>query len=398
MLRSNRDGLEIRPLTLILGRNSSGKSALIKLLRLALRAISEPIATRDGDRDPGPGSRHLPLNIGKLSIAPRFIDLVHDRLPKEVSIGLDLEINGQRGGYDVALQPADAGGDRSWLMRFEGQDPSSSIQVKVELDLEATLRAGRALYRGDEPPELDGIAPAGTLPKLRRAARSLDATISHLGPLRSHIDAVKKRAPHPVLDYDGGGAADLLAGNEELAASVDAWYREHFDGCRLQVRTLNDAFELLTTTVDGTAINLAQAGEGLHQALPVVVQQKLHETDDSTSAILDIVEQPELHLHDAVHAPLADLFMDTARRRRGSVTVETHSEGLLLRVRRRIAEGVFDPADLAIYFVDRDAHGSYVRSISVNNYGELSEWPEGVFLESYREVLGIQQAIRNREK
>jgi AAA ATPase domain/Protein of unknown function (DUF3696) len=399
MLRANPGGLEIRPLTLILGRNSSGKSAIIKLLRIALRAIGAPVTARDGNRDPGPGSRHLPLSIGKeLPIASRFIDLVHGRLPKEVSIGLDLEINGQRCGYEVALLPADAAGDRSWLMRFEGYDPDPSTPVKVELDLDATSRTGSAVYRGGEPTDLDGLAPAGTLTKLRRAARTLEAAISHLGPLRAHIAHVKPRAVHPVLDHDGGGAADLLAGNEDLAISVDDWYREHLDGCRLQVRPLIDAFELLTTTADGTAINLAQAGEGLHQALPVVVQQKLHETDDKTSPILDIVEQPELHLHDAVHPPLADLFMATARQRRGVVIVETHSEGLLLRVRRRIAEGTFDPADLAIYFVDSDTSGSYVRSISINNQGELSEWPEGVFLESYREVLKIQQAIRARVK
>jgi len=69
-------GLEIRPLTLIFGRNSSGKSALIKLIRLALRAIAEPTTDRrDLDRDPSPGSRHLPLRIDKLKLAPRFIDL-----------------------------------------------------------------------------------------------------------------------------------------------------------------------------------------------------------------------------------------------------------------------------------------------------------------------------------
>ncbi len=162
------------------------------------------------------------------------------------------------------------------------------------------------------------------------------------------------------------------------------------------MRPLLDAFELWTTSADSTPINLTQAGEGLHQVLPVLVQQKMHESEDPSLPLLDLVEQPELHLHDAVHAPLADLFMATARLRRGAVIVETHSEGLLLRVRRRIAEGSFDPADLALYFVDRNATGSYVRSIEVNNYGELSEWPEGVFLERHNEVLEIQQAVRGR--
>jgi len=333
--------------------------------------------------------------VGDVVLAPRFVDLVYGRLPKEVSLGLDLEVAGGTCGYDVTLQPADSVGERSWLVRFAGHDPGAA-SVEVELDLDETTRAQRAIYRGTVQPVFDGLAPAGTLPTLRRAARSLDGVVSYLGPLRKHVAHVMTRGARPHLGYDGAGAPDLLASDDDLASRVDEWYREHFDGCRLQVRPLVDAFEITTTTPDGTSINLAQAGEGLHQVLPIVVQQKLHEQRDPGSLIFDLVEQPELHLHDAVHAPLADLYMATARLGRGSVVVETHSEGLLLRVRRRVAEGTFNPADLAIYFVDRVASGSFVRAIQVNRDGELSEWPEGVFLESYREVLAIQRAIRGR--
>lgn len=386
--------LDIRPLTLILGRNSSGKSAILKLLRLALRAIAQPTTDpRDADVL-GPGGRHVPLQVGEIPIATRFIDLVHGRLPNELSMGLDLELHGQTCGYDVKLQPADTVGDRSWLVRFDGRDPDAS--VCVELDLEATKATQKAVYRGGPQPEFDGLAPAQTLPVLRRAARTLDSAVSHLGPLRKRVEPIMTRTARLRLGHDGAGAPYLLASDDDLATRVDDWFRRNLDGCRLQVRTLVDAFELSTTTPDGTAINLAQAGEGLHQVLPVIVQQLRHEQDDSLLPILDIVEQPELHLHDAVHAPLADIFMATAKMRRGAVIVETHSEGLLLRVRRRIAEGRFDPSDLAIYFVDRDASGSQLRTIAVNKDGELSDWPAGVFLESYREVLAIQRAIRGR--
>lgn len=186
----------------------------------------------------------------------------------------------------------------------------------------------------------------------------------------------------------------MLAQSDDLATRVDEWYREHL-GCRLQVKPLGDAFQLWTTTADGTPINLAQAGEGLHQSLPVVVQQ-LIDRGDTDDVLFDLVEQPELHLHDAVHGSLADLCMDTARRGRGPVVIETHSEGLLLRVRRRIVEGTFPLADLALYFVDRDDTGSVVHRTQVNADGELSDWPEGVFLERYHDVMAMQRAIRRR--
>jgi AAA15 family ATPase/GTPase len=62
----------------------------------------------------------------------------------------------------------------------------------------------------------------------------------------------------------------------------------------------------------------------------------------------------------------------------------------LLRLALRvIAEPTTDRRDL-----DRDAGGSFVRSIDVNLDGEQSDWPEGEFLESYREVMAMQRAIR----
>lgn len=387
--------LEIRPLTLIFGRNSSGKTALLRLVRLVLRAIARPMPDeRDTGRDPLPGARHLPLRLDDVVLASNFIDTVHGRFAKEVRVGLDLEIDGGLAGYDVDLLPADTVGDRSWMVRFAGH--SRDEAVNLELDLAATLARQRAVYHGAERPEFDGIAPRNQLRALRAGALTLDGAVSHLGPLRVRVPSVMTRRTHSKLGYDGAGAPDMIAADDDLAARVDAWYARNLDGCRLQVRPLVDAFELVTTTADGTAVNLAQAGEGLHQALPIVVQQQQHHEASPQGVILDLVEQPELHLHDAVHAPLADLFLDTARLGRGAVVVETHSEGILLRVRRRIAEGTFDPANLAIYFVDRDSNGSYVRSISVNRDGELSEWPQGVFLEGYHEILAIQRAIRSR--
>jgi hypothetical protein len=142
-------GLEIRPLTLIFGRNSSGKSALIKLIRLALRAIAEPTTDRrdrrEVDRDPSPGSRHLPLRIDKLDIAPRFIDLVHGRLPKELGLGLELEADDERCGYDVELLPADTVGDRTFRTPCWRHPTYSAFEYQAPDRRGVTSRAQRGL-------------------------------------------------------------------------------------------------------------------------------------------------------------------------------------------------------------------------------------------------------------
>ncbi len=131
----------------------------------------------------------------------------------------------------------------------------------------------------------------------------------------------------------------------------------------------------------------------MQQLLPVVVQQLLHACRD-LPAFLDLVEEPELHLHPAAHAPLADLFLRTAASGKGQILVETHSENLLLRLRRRIAEGA-DPGLVAVYWIEDKADGSSaVRPIQILSDGEVDYWPEGVFSEGYQEVRALRRAAR----
>ncbi len=387
--------MELRPLTLILGRNNSGKSALLRLIRLALRAAAQELQ-RDGHPAGQPGGHHVPLTVDGVPFAARFVDLVYGRLPRTLSLGLSILVDEGPCAYDAELIPVDTS-ERCLLNRLTASEPGIS-PIEIELDLDSTSRNRRAIYRGPRQPKIEGLFPAGELVRLRRAAATLDSVVSHLGPLRARVPHVMQRDPGAPLGHDGAGAPHLVARDSDLADHVDRWFRKNLGGARVQVSPLADAFSLATTTLDGVEINLAQAGEGLHQVLPIVVQQLAHRLSPETTPVLDLVEQPELHLHDNVHAPLADLFLDTVRTGCGAVVVETHSEGLLLRVRLRIAEGKIPIDDVAIYFVDRGSNGAVVRRVGVNRDGELSHWPEGVFLEGYREVLAIQRAIRDRKQ
>jgi predicted ATPase len=105
---------------------------------------------------------------------------------------------------------------------------------------------------------------------------------------------------------------------------------------------------------------------------------------------LMIVEQPEVHLHPRLQAAVADLFVDSVTSGRAQLLVETHSEHTVLRVLRRIREGVLAPEQLAILYVDLDDAGrAFVRRLEVDAEGDLVDgWPGGFFDERLAEVLG----------
>ena len=80
------------------------------------------------------------------------------------------------------------------------------------------------------------------------------------------------------------------------------------------------------------SVSLADVGYGISQVLPIVITSVL-----SKNTIITI-EQPELHLHPKLQANLADLFIKSASTRNNNFILETHSEHIILRLKRRQKE------------------------------------------------------------
>ena len=92
---------------------------------------------------------------------------------------------------------------------------------------------------------------------------------------------------------------------------------------------------------------ITDVGFGVSQILPVLVLC-FYAPKGSTI----ILEQPEIHLHPAVQAGLADVLIDAYKRRDVQIIVESHSEHFLRRLQRRVAEEALPNDDLAVYFCE----------------------------------------------
>jgi len=133
-------------------------------------------------------------------------------------------------------------------------------------------------------------------------------------------------------------------------------------------------------------INLALMGSGLSQIVPVIVQTIITPKNGCV-----IIEQPEIHLHPAAQATLGDLFVRYAKNNK-QIIVETHSEHLLLRVRRRVAEGKISPDLVSIFFVDKSKNETRIRKLNLQKNGHFKSWPANFFEEGYREAMAIAMA------
>lgn len=72
----------------------------------------------------------------------------------------------------------------------------------------------------------------------------------------------------------------------------------------------------------------------MNQALPLVVRANIKDRPGS----MVVSEQPELHLHPAAYGDPAELFAKSAKENNQTFIIETHSENMLLRLRKLIIE------------------------------------------------------------
>jgi len=141
-------------------------------------------------------------------------------------------------------------------------------------------------------------------------------------------------------------------------------------------------------------LNLRNVGVGISQVLPVVVLSLLAEPGS-----LLLFEQPELHLHPLGQQALADFFLALMRSGR-QVLLETHSDHLVSRLRRRVAEDETDElaSRLGFIFAERDDAATTYRRVEANAFGGLNNWPAGFMDQAASEsALIVEAALRKQQ-
>lgn len=417
-LRSLEDTgeIELRPLTILVGANSSGKSTFLRffpLLRQTEREESgSPLLFFGADVDFGEykDARRTgaegPIGVGLTFRLERgevkvFVEVSHEEevgtyvsrfTLNELSIALnntgrvsELAVNSER----IHREPGFLAGEpdrmnsRALIPTYYSTDDGSYFKARPNISTFAALSLLRLSTL-----HFDSID----------ALREVAQAVHYIGPFRAAPERFYRRKELAIdrVSKTGDNLAIILnALSRDQRAALSAWVREHF-GFSLNLET--DGSQLVISIEEnGAKTNLVDTGFGLSQVLPVVVQSwlatqpsapipdRLRGTSEAGAEIFAI-EQPELHLHPRYQAHLADMFAGLVRAhndlgRRLPTIVETHSEALVNRLGELVAEGKLDPADVQVLVFERNESGSStVRRSDFDEQGVLQNWPIGFFL------------------
>ncbi len=384
--------IDLAPLTVLAGANSSGKSSLMQPLLLLKQTL-------EASYDPGP----LLLNGShvKFTSAEQLLSHLNAKqCAKELSIRLRGEDHAilatyQKAGngiFSIARMELDSQGNKyeitpgmskaQILKNWPGADAEhfngehfKNAQWEVRRE-RCFLVAG---FTGWVEPKVNFIpvlSPAAAI------ANEIEKII-HLPGLRGNPE---RNYPPTVVENDKfcGTFEKYVASiirnwqlqkNQSAISQLEDYLGRLGLTSKIEARQL-DAISIELRVGHVTAkslefVSIADVGIGVSQVLPVLVALLVAQPGQ-----LVYVEQPEIHLHPKAQVELAGILAEAALRG-VKVVIETHSALLLRGIQIVVAKGQLPPSQLKLHWFKRDAKGATtVETADIDENGAFGDWPE----------------------
>lgn len=424
-----RQTFNFKKLNIFAGRNNSGKSSALSALNL----IAQTLSIKELNGTP------LLLN-GQFDQLGTFIDVVHENIARR-PIGIDIGFS----RFDISLdfkyrslrKQIDLQG---FCLSEHGNELFRYSSAKDKFDIYIEGKEFSRAFPGirKRKPTFRNFWPISTLDlsdlrrmdestaersaeyleardKLFRLNRMMSVTGRELDIYFENFESLSAFRDKPQRTYiysgetanrvgvTGSNAAMMLAADEArrgsdkntLADSLSRWFRATDIAQEVFVKPLTSRhFEICVRSNDGSEHNICDVGFGCSQVLPVLIgglNLRLSETSSKNRSRIFVVQEPEIHLHPNAQAAMGSFFVEMARSG-GQTFIETHSDNLILRIARHVAEGDLKPEDVAIFWVD-DKGTDRVKPISILEDGSFSPgWPGGFFPQRHDESLAVARA------
>ncbi|NEP55733.1 MAG: DUF3696 domain-containing protein [Symploca sp. SIO2G7] len=335
---------EFKPLTLLSGLNSSGKSSLLQSLLLLRQSYQQGLLPNIG----------LALN-GELVRIGTAQDALCERA-KEDLIELDIV-------WEDSI-------DGIWRFNYDREVDvlnlaSSPVAPEV---YKSSLFSNKFHYL-----QAERIGPRPFFEMSDFQVRQL-GQLGTRGQYTAHFLSINER--QVILN---SSLVHPEAKSWDLIDQVEAWIGEVSPGTRLKIDPKPDV-DLMSFQYsygDSNPYRATNVGFGITYTLPIIVAVLASEP-----GTLVLLENPEAHLHPQGQAKMGELLA-LAASCGVQVVIETHSDHVLNGIRLAVHGGKLEPKDVQLhYFQRQEKLGQAVTKVispRIDRNGRIDQWPDGFF-------------------
>ena len=417
----------IRPLTFLVGENSTGKTTALA----SFQVLADFLSGKGVDFNRSPYSLGIFKDIVRRSMKPeKSFSLGISVEDKDEKVAFKVEFIEKDGGLEPAVKSMsvkfsdgeivlvsrdnikwrfepkilDEKGNQYHLdvdtERLNGKDPFFPLIyfVNKRMDEKSEHQSALSRFLREKIEEADGFLSPGYEPNIPAFSTS---------PVRSRL----KRTNDPTretIDPDGGDVPMrmMLMGstspekwenlkhvlvrfgeNSGLFQSIDVKNLGNSAGAPFQ----------LTVKVRGPTVNIVDVGYGVGQILPILVNVLDDELARGRSSsggfpTYHLMQQPEVHLHPKAQAELSSLLAQLASIGNQSFIVETHSDYMVDRARIEIMKGNIGKDDVSLIYLEPKKNVVIVHNITFDEMGNLIGVPphfRDFFLHESSRLMGF---------
>lgn len=420
--------VKLAPLTGFFGTNSSGKSSLLQMLLL----LKQTAERSDAEEAIFFGDENSLVNLGD------FREVIHGhRLGEHLEFELACKLTHSSSNYNIPReQTVNSFAFNSEIRSEQGKSIVEKLSYCSSYkEREVVIYHQGSVFfpssRPDSDPERDqhkinlntcygktsstGVTSGGRghLRKYSAAFEELFSHVFYLGPTRKH----PRRYYHWEGDFPetpgqwGGQTIDALLSaridqrttpykgkNVAIEEQISAWLQKMelayaFEFARTGPRDDKNYEFRIQKGQKSIKVTLADIGYGVAQFLPVLVMSYYVPIGSTL-----ILEEPGTHLHPKAQADIADLLIEVINERNLQILVESHSEHLLTRLQRRIAEEKISSDQTALYFCKNENGSSECITLDLDELGNIKNWPKNFFGNEMGDLVAMTKAQSERRK
>ncbi|HGW5131454.1 TPA: DUF3696 domain-containing protein [Acinetobacter baumannii] len=421
------ENLKIKPLTILLGRNSCGKSSIIQSLLLLKQTLDEENNSDlnvEGKYLRFTSLKDISYGVPKINQASISYDIGFERNDQKVNIKLEFKNKKSEDSYIPKLiKFIYKSNDKEINFNNINNKYLSKNMKNIIRDIRNTEKFESLVKTVNFETVFKNFIPINIRLKeynglvfpiyfgfenvyIEDFYKDIKK-IKYLSPTRANPERIYIHYSNNANDIseNGSNSAHILWSKKNDIIKFNNKDYKLLDALHKSIEILGLGQEITSEKISqmvyqiglkirnsNAAVSLTDVGFGYSQVLPVILLGLLNNDDN-----LLLIEQPEIHLHPSSASKLADLFLCFIKDKKKFI-IETHSQELINKLRLRVIENPSLKQYINIVFIDQDENGTQVKQFEIDETGMFPEWPKGFLDESEtiaREILKARVKSRN---
>ena len=422
-----RQTLEIRPLTFLVGENSTGKTTALECFQVLVNYLvggevdfnQSPYSMgifKDIVRNSKKEEKNFKLgftykhNSEDIQTTVEFVEKGEGIEPTVNSVAIKLADG------EIVIQVEDTTKKEPRLDSFDKKQNQYKIICGVDILNEPrfSLFLHPYFFRNESQGEtcflryLDRTSEKFEESIYRPWDVFKTLSVFSTSPVRSR----PKRTYDPTREFDDPEGSDVPM----YLMRIEATKKKNWDELKTQLvefgrnsglfenidvknlgRSLGAPFQL-QVKVRGPKANIIDVGYGVSQILPILVQIlnpsiSKRARDNPMQSIFSLLQQPEIHLHPRAQAEFSSLLVKLANKGDQSFIIETHSDYMIDRARIEIRKGNIRPEDVSLIYFEPKGNIVKVHNIHFDKMANMAGVPshyEKFFLKETNRLMGFE--------